>query len=216
MLVEDRLVDGVEGDHARVHGLGERRRAGRRFELGAEYREPSSNPPHGMSFLDGKLRNCLAGYSGLLFTGYALRAKTIGSVHVTSADPGSAPLVSPRYLEHDEDRAATGAILDHARRIVSTSLLAASVEVEVFPWPSVANADDVIDYSLCHGRGVHHAVGACAMGPVQEDVVDSDLRVRGVSDLRVVDASVLPFPVSGDSVAPVMALAWIAAGRIAS
>ena len=57
----------------------------------------------------------LARYPGLLFTGYPIRPTTAGSVHL-AADPGAPPVVSPRYLEHPAERAATGAILDHARR----------------------------------------------------------------------------------------------------
>jgi choline dehydrogenase len=156
----------------------------------------------------------LASYSGLLFTGYALRPTTTGSVHVTSAHPDAAPVVTQHYLGDAAERAATGAILDHARRVVSTSPLGDMVESEVFPGSSVSTAEEVVDYSLHHGGGIYHAVGACSMGPEVGDVVDADLRVRGVDGLRVIDASVLPFQVSGNTAAPVMALAWLAAQRI--
>lgn len=156
----------------------------------------------------------LAAYSGLLFTGYALRPTSAGSVHVTSADPSTPPVVSPRYLDDDAERAATGSILDHAREIVATSPLADWVRDEVFPGPDVATPAEVIDHSRRHGGGIYHAVGSCAMGPAGDDVVDGDLRVRGVDGLRVIDASVLPFQVSGNSAAPVMALAWLAAERM--
>ena len=124
--------------------------------------------------------------------------------------------MTTRYLEGAAEQAATGSILDHARRMVATTALAALVDSEVFPGPSVATPDDVVHYARAHGGGIYHAVGSCAMGPGDHDVVDADLRVRGVSDLRVVDASVLPFQVSGNSAAPVMALAWLAAERIVS
>lgn len=156
----------------------------------------------------------LASYSGLLFTGYALRPTTTGSVHVTSAEPTAPPIVTTHYLQDDVEQAATGAILEHARTIVSTPGLAKFVESEVFPGPSVATPDDVVQYSRAHGGGIFHAVGSCAMGSNDDDVVDADLRVRGVDGLRIVDASVLPFQVSGNSAAPVMALAWLAAERI--
>jgi choline dehydrogenase len=158
----------------------------------------------------------LAPYSGLLFTGYALRPTSAGSVHISSADPGADPTVTPHYLCHEAERAATGAILDHARSVVASSPLAALVEREVFPGPSVLTRDEVVDYSIAHGGGIYHAVGSCAMGPADADVVDTTLRVRGVDGLRVVDASVLPQQVSGNSAAPVMALAWLAADRIAA
>lgn len=155
----------------------------------------------------------LARYSGLLFTGYPIRPTTAGSVHL-GVGRDAPPVVTPRYLEAPEERAAASSILDHARRIVSTSPLAELVDSEVFPGPSVATPDDVIAYSLAAGGGIRHAIGSCAMGPSDTDVVDSDLRVRGVNGLRVVDASVLPIQVSGNPAAPVMALAWLAAHRI--
>lgn len=61
-----------------------------------------------------------------------------------------------------------------------------------------------------------HAVGTCRMGSDTMAVVDSDLRVRGVEGLRVVDASVIPAPISSNTNGPVMALAWLAAERIVS
>ncbi|MCW2829931.1 MAG: oxidoreductase [Aeromicrobium sp.] len=156
----------------------------------------------------------LAPYSGLLFTGYALRPTTTSSIHISGAEADAPPLIAPHYLEHGAERATTGAILDHARRIVATSPLADLVAEEVFPGPSVATADDVVRYALESGGGIYHAVGSCAMGPSDGDVVDHRLRVRGVEGLRVVDASVLPMQVSGNSAAPVMAVGWIAGGMV--
>jgi choline dehydrogenase len=156
----------------------------------------------------------LARYSGLLFTGYALRPTTTSSIHIVSAHPGDAPAVSANYLNDAAERATTGAILAHARGVIAASSLADHVEDEIFPGPSVSTPEEVVDYSRAHGGGIYHAVGSCAMGPDASDVVDPDLRVRGVDGLRVVDASVLPFQVSGNSTAPVMALAWLAADRL--
>ncbi|MET0932035.1 MAG: GMC family oxidoreductase N-terminal domain-containing protein [Aeromicrobium sp.] len=156
----------------------------------------------------------LAPYSGLLFTGYALRPTTASSVHIGSADPDAAPAIEARYLEDDAERATTASILGHARGLLAASPLADRIEDEVFPGPQVQSADDVIGYARAAGGGIYHAVGSCAMGPGDDDVVDADLRVRGVPGLRVVDASVLPQQVSGNTAAPVMALAWLAAGRI--
>ncbi|HEV3172379.1 MAG TPA: GMC oxidoreductase, partial [Actinocrinis sp.] len=74
--------------------------------------------------------------------------------------------------------------------------------------------DDVVRYALNTGSGIYHAVGASAMGPRADDVVDPQLRVRGVTGLRVVDASVLPLQLAGNTQAPTMAVAWIAADLI--
>jgi choline dehydrogenase-like flavoprotein len=75
----------------------------------------------------------------------------------------------------------------------------------------VATPQEVISYALATGTGIYHAVGSAAMGPGGDDVVDAALRVRGVSGLRVADASVLPVQVSGGMAAPAMAIGWRAA-----
>ncbi|MGJ9421419.1 GMC family oxidoreductase [Aeromicrobium sp. CF3.5] len=155
-----------------------------------------------------------APYSGLLFTGYALRPTSAGSVHVASSDPAAPPKLEPHYLEHPAECAATGAILDHARSVLAGSDLADLIDHEVFPGPEVASSADVVAHARLAGGGIYHAVGSCAMGAGADSVVDVDLRVRGVSGLRVVDASVLPFHVSGNTAAPVMAMAWLAADRM--
>jgi choline dehydrogenase-like flavoprotein len=105
----------------------------------------------------------LAPYSGMLFTGYALRPTTASSVHLRSGDPDGQPVIEQRYLEHHAERAATGSIFDHARQVVSALPLADLVESEVLPGSSVAAPDD-------------------------DDAVDHQLRVRGVEGLRVIDA----------------------------
>jgi choline dehydrogenase len=153
----------------------------------------------------------LAPYSGLLFTGYALRPTTISSVHL-GAD--GAALIEQRYLLEASERAATGSILEHARRVVATAPFADLVADEVFPGPGVATPADVVGHALTSGGGIYHAVGSCAMDSSDTDVVDHRLRVRGIDGLRVVDASVLPAQVSGNSAAPVMAVGRIAVGMI--
>ena len=85
---------------------------------------------------------------------------------------------------------------------------------EDFPGPAVSSPDEVVRYALDTGAGIYHAVGASAMGPDASDVVDPQLRVRGVTGLRVADASVLPAQVAGNTQAPAMAVAWIAADLI--
>ena len=156
----------------------------------------------------------LAPYSGLLFTGYALRPTSTGSVHLSAAGARDAVTIVPGHLRDAPERAVTGAILEHARRVVGTSPLSGLVASEVFPGSSVADPEQVVQHAIEHGSGIYHAVGSCAMGPDDHAVVDADLRVRGVDGLRVVDASVLPGQVSGNSAAPVMAVAWLAADRV--
>ena len=128
--------------------------------------------------------------------------------------PGNAPIIDSHFLEDDGDRKATAPVLGILRKLFATSPLADYVLGEDFPGSAVSSFDDTLDYAVETGAGIAHAVGACAMGPESDDVVDPELRVRGVTGLRVVDASVLPTQVAGNTQAPTMAVAWIAADLI--
>lgn len=100
------------------------------------------------------------------------------------------------------------------RELFATDPIAKRITVETLPGPAVRDDDEIIDAALAHGYCGYHAMGTCAMGPHDDDVVDPRLRVRGVANLRVVDASVLPVMVSGNLNGPVMAIAWHASDLI--
>ncbi|UNX54619.1 GMC family oxidoreductase N-terminal domain-containing protein [Georgenia sp. TF02-10] len=156
----------------------------------------------------------LAGHSGVMFLGYQIRPTTQGSIHLSGRLPENAPLIDARFLQDDGDRRATSTILGVAREVFAAGPLADYVLDEEYPGPAVSTPEQVVDYALDTGGGIYHAVGSAAMGPADDDVVDPELRVRGVDGLRVVDASVLPVQVAGNTAAPTMALAWLAAERI--
>jgi choline dehydrogenase len=156
----------------------------------------------------------LARHSGVMFMGYPMRPATTSSVHLGGAQPENPPVISARFLEDDADRQATAPVLGVAREVFAKGPLAEYVTGEDFPGPAVSSPEDVVRYALETGSGIYHAVGACAMGPRADDVVDPQLRVRGVTGLRVVDASALPVQVAGNTQAPTMAVAWIAADLI--
>jgi len=156
----------------------------------------------------------LARYSGVLFVGYAIRPRTSGSVHASGAGAQDPPLITARYLRDAADRAATGAVLGVARAVLGGGPIAGLTGGEDFPGPRVATPEEVVGYALATGTGIYHAVGSAAMGPGDDDVVDATLRVRGVSGLRIADASVLPVQVSGGMAAPAMAIGWRAADLV--
>ena len=156
----------------------------------------------------------LAKHSGVLFTGFQMRPTTTSSIHLDGRSPENAPIIDAHYLKTNGDREATAAVLGIVRQLFAKQPLADYVLEEEFPGPGVSTADDVLRYALAGGDTSYHAVGSCAMGPESDDVIDPQLRVRGVSGLRVVDASVLPVQVSGNTQAPTMAVAWIAADLI--
>jgi choline dehydrogenase-like flavoprotein len=149
-----------------------------------------------------------------MFVGYQMRPTTTSSVHLGGPQPENPPVIDAHFLEHDADRKATAPVLGVARAVFAKGPLADYVAGEDFPGPAVSRPDDVVRYALNTGSGIYHAVGASAMGPRADDVVDPQLRVRGVTGLRVVDASVLPLQLAGNTQAPTMAVAWIAADLI--
>jgi choline dehydrogenase-like flavoprotein len=156
----------------------------------------------------------LAEHSGVNFLGYQIRPATTSSVHLSGPLPGNPPVITARFLDDDADRQATAPVLGIARQLFGKGPLADLVLDEDFPGPAVSSADEVVRYARDTGAGIYHAVGASAMGPDAGDVVDPQLRVRGVTGLRVIDASVLPVQVAGNTQAPAMAVAWIAADLI--
>jgi choline dehydrogenase len=156
----------------------------------------------------------LARHSGVNFLGYQIRPATAGSVHLSGPLPGNPPVITARFLDDAADRQATAPVLGVARQLFGKGPLAGLVAGEDFPGPAVSSPGEVVRYALDTGAGIYHAVGASAMGPDAGDVVDPRLRVRGVTGLRVADASVLPVQVAGNTQAPAMAVAWIAAGLI--
>jgi choline dehydrogenase-like flavoprotein len=156
----------------------------------------------------------LAQHSGVTFLCYQIRPTTKSSVHISGRLPGNKPIIDVHVLEEEVDRRATAPTLATVRQLFSKLPLADYVLDEDFPGPSVSSPDEVVDYARETGGGIFHAAGSCAMGPNDDDVVDPQLRVRGVTGLRVVDASVMPVQLAGNMAAPTMAVAWTAADLI--
>ncbi|MGW4335731.1 GMC family oxidoreductase [Rhodococcus koreensis] len=170
--------------------------------------------PFALDPSSGKMK--LADHSGLLVGLYQTRPETRSSIHSSGRDASSPPVIAPRYFETETDTRATGLTLRRMREYLAARPLAEIIDFEEYPTSAVSDQPET---TLAHARRsggtIFHAVGSCAMGPRDDDVVDEQLRVRGIDRLRVVDASVLPFHVSGNPAAPVMAIGWIAANLIA-
>jgi len=156
----------------------------------------------------------LARHSGILFMAYPIRPETTSSVHISGNAPHDPPVIDARFLEAASDRDAVAPVLEIARSVLAEPPTAALIQEEEFPGPSVTTRQDTIEYSHSTGTGIYHAVGSAAMGPGGGDVVDAQLRVRGVTGLRIADASVLPVQVSGNTAAPAMLVGYRAADLI--
>jgi choline dehydrogenase-like flavoprotein len=151
---------------------------------------------------------------GLMGIGFALRPDSEGRIAITSADPDAPADIVPGYLATVHDRVTTVGALRAVRRLFATAPLADRIARETRPGPGVESDDEIVDDAFVAGGCGYHTIGTCGMGPHDDDVVDPQLRVRGVAGLRVVDASVLPTMVSGNLNGPISALAWRAADLV--
>ena len=152
--------------------------------------------------------------AGLTIGGYLLRPDGEGEVSITSADPAVPPAITPRWLTADADRQAGVRLIRFVRGLAAQPALSGFVAAELAPGAEVATDEQIEAYFLSEARTGNHAVGACRMGLDPDSVLDPQLRVRGVRGLRVIDASAIPVLVSGNTNAPVMAMAWRAADLI--
>jgi choline dehydrogenase-like flavoprotein len=136
-------------------------------------------------------------------------------VSVTTARALVAQLERLRNAAHDlADERLPVDLFRRMRELFATGPIAKRIEAETAPGPAVQEDQDIVDAGLDQGYCGYHAMGTCAMGPHEHDVVDAQLRVRGVDQLRVVDCSALPIMVSGNLNGPMMAMAWRASDLI--
>jgi choline dehydrogenase-like flavoprotein len=143
-----------------------------------------------------------------------LRPKSRGSVRLASADPLAAPLIDPNFLgeRDDVERLVRGFKL--MRSILSQPALA-RFDARELPASAQARSDAEIEQFIRnHADTIYHPAGSCRMGPGPLEVVDAQLRVHGLQGLRVVDASVMPSLVGGNTNAPVIMMAEKAADMV--
>jgi choline dehydrogenase len=148
-----------------------------------------------------------------------LNPSSRGSVQIRSADPDQAPAIAPNYLSTEEDRRIAADSLRLTRRIVAQPALAAYQPEEYKPGPQYQSDEELARLAGDIATTIFHPVGSCKMGRDDDPtaVVDAHLRVRGVTGLRVIDASVMPSITSGNTNSPTLmiaerAAAWIKAG----
>ncbi|BAI74817.1 choline dehydrogenase (plasmid) [Azospirillum sp. B510] len=151
---------------------------------------------------------------GMQLFGYPLRSTSQGSLTVQSADPRHPAAIEPNYLATDHDRTLSVAMVRAMRRMMAADSLKPFIGAEMSYTAQARTDDEILDAFRRYGQSGYHAVGTCRMGSDPDSVVDSRLRVRGVERLRVMDCSVYPEMLSGNTNAPTMALAWRAADLI--
>ncbi len=143
-----------------------------------------------------------------------LRPESVGACHAVSTDADEQPEIRLNYLSTDADRIVATRSLQQARRIMTAQALAPYHPEEVLPGPEYQSEEALIEQAGNIGTTIFHPVGTCRMGADPDAVVGADLRVHGLDGLRVVDASVMPRIVSGNTASPVVMIAEKAADLI--
>jgi choline dehydrogenase-like flavoprotein len=142
-----------------------------------------------------------------------LRPKSVGRVGLASADPSAPPRIDPGFLAEEDDLATLLAGFKLAREIMAADALARWREGEMHT-EGVSSDDQLAHILRQRADTIYHPVGTCRMGRDEAAVVDRELRVRGMQGLRVVDGSVMPALIGGNTNAPIMMIAERAAERI--
>lgn len=127
-----------------------------------------------------------------------LRPESVGSIHIRSADPFDQPSIEPNFLSNEVDQQCIVNSMKVARRIMSQPAMAAFIEHEMNPGAAVHSDADWLEFARNDGQTIYHPLGTCRMGTDDKAVVDPQLRVKGLTGLRIVDASVMPKMISGN------------------
>ena len=145
-----------------------------------------------------------------------LRPESRGWVKIADADPNSAPLIAPCYLSVEADRFKAAKAIQLTRKIVAQAALQPYQPTEYLPGSDYQNMEELAMAAGHIGTTIFHPVGTCKMGRANDPsaVTDSRLQVRGVTGLRVVDASIMPTITSGNTSSPTIMLAAKAAEMI--
>jgi choline dehydrogenase len=162
--------------------------------------------------LEGKME--LENQPGLTIAPCQLRPESRGHIRITSPDGTVHPAITPNYLSDPLDQEVATASLKWARAIAGQPALAPWIDHEMMPGPGFDTDAMLLEYARAAGTTIYHPVGTCQMGHGPGAVVDPELRVIGVDGLRVVDASVMPRLVSGNTNAPTIMIAEKAADLI--
>jgi choline dehydrogenase-like flavoprotein len=158
------------------------------------------------ALLDDHGRNRLPGH-GMTIHACALRPESRGEIFLRSADPAEAPALQPHYLETEYDRKMMIECARLSREIFAQAAFESFAGREVFPGSQVQTDAEILDFVRRKAESIYHPVGTCKMGVDEASVVDHKLNVRGLQGLSVVDASIMPNLVSGNTNAPTIMIA---------
>jgi choline dehydrogenase-like flavoprotein len=169
---------------------------------------------HFLPFSTDKMGEKLHPYSAFSASVCQVRPESRGSLRIRSADPMAPPEIRINYLATETDRSVNVEGLKILRKILAAPALKPFVIEEAEPGAKVTSDDDLLAFCRLRGSTVYHPTSTCRMGNDPLAVVDQRLRLRGIEGLRVVDASVMPDLVSGNTNAPVIMIAEKASDMI--
>ena len=143
-----------------------------------------------------------------------LRPESRGRIELKSSDPAAHPAIYPDYLSTPYDREIAVKAIRVTRKIAGTKALGSLISGEYEPGPEVRTDEELLEFARNRGQTIYHPVGTCKMGSDAMAVVDERLRLHGIEGLRVVDASIMPTLVSGNTHAPAVMIGEKAADMI--
>jgi choline dehydrogenase len=153
-------------------------------------------------------------FSGFSVVVYQLRPESRGELKLKSPDPSVPPAMHPNYLATETDRRTIVEGLKLGRRLLSSPDMRTFIASEYIPGDHVQSDDEILDYAKQYGGTVFHPTSTCKMGSDPMAVVDAELNVHGLEGLRVVDASIMPAVVSGNTNAATIMIAEKAADMV--
>jgi choline dehydrogenase len=153
-------------------------------------------------------------WSGCTFSVCQLRPESRGTVEIASADPMQAPSIRPNYLTAEKDRLCAVESIKYARRLAATAALKPYILDEYRPGNGVRSDSEILAFAREYGATIFHPTSTCRMGADSMAVTDARLRVHGIAGLRVVDCSIMPTLISGNTHAPAVMIAEKASDMI--
>src|ERR1700761_5507090 len=169
---------------------------------------------HFIPFSTDKMGENLHPFSGFTASVCQVRPESRGTLRIKSADPSVPPEIRINYLATQPDRAPRADGLKILRKVLAAPALKPFVIDEYDPGPKVATDEELLSYARQRGSTIYHPTSTCRIGNDALAVVDQQLKVRGIEGLRVVDGSVMPDLVSGNTNAPIIMIAEKAADMI--
>ena len=169
---------------------------------------------HFLPFSTDRMGEKLHSFSAFSASVCQLRPESRGSLRIKSADPAAAPEIRINYLATETDRAAFIDGIKILRKILAAPALKPYAVDEIHPGPKVTSDEEILAFCRKTGSTVYHPTSTCRMGNDPLAVVDQRLRLRGIEGLRVVDASVMPDLMSGNTNAPTIMIAEKASDMI--